>query len=166
MTTKLPVCDQLCAIGVCNFTEGALVTLQHVATIPPAVNQVERHPLLPQWGLLEACRARRIVVQAHTPLGQGHAALLAHPVVSSIARQSGLSAAQVVLQWNLRHGVAVAPKCSSHRHAVEVMQAQSVPLSAAHLRSLDGIVPEGAAGRRWIDPPFMRGGAQSHIYGW
>ena len=156
------------ALGVCNFTSAALRALRQVATILPAVNQVERHPMLPQWALLEACRAQRIIVQAHTPLGQGRGTLLHHPVVETIARQTGLSAAQLVLHWNLRHGVAVAPKCSTEVHAAEVLRAvaPAAPLSADHMAALDGLVPSGAPGQRWIDPPWMKGGAHAHLYSW
>jgi diketogulonate reductase-like aldo/keto reductase len=101
------------SLGVCNFTARALATLldEPLCTIPPAVNQIERHPLLPQWELLEACRQSRIIVQAHTPLGHGASRLLAHPVVTAIAAQCGLSAAQVLLRRWIR---ARDPPASMH----------------------------------------------------
>ena len=70
------------ALGVCNFTVAALQTLLpfcHGA--PPAVNQVERHPLCQQRALLAFCAAHRIVLQAHTPLGNGKAVLLQHETI-------------------------------------------------------------------------------------
>ena len=56
--------------------------------------QVERHPLLPQWELIDFCARAGVVVQAHTPLGQGKSEVLQHPVVLNVARDSGLTAAQ------------------------------------------------------------------------
>lgn len=160
------------SLGVCNFTARALATLldEPLCTIPPAVNQIERHPLLPQWELLEACRQRRIIVQAHTPLGHGASRLLAHPVVTAIAAQCGLSAAQVLLQWSLRHGLAIAPKCSSHAHAAEVLAAappMSAPLSPEQMAALDAMTPPGQIGTRTVGPPFMttQAGPQRHVYG-
>ena len=82
------------SLGVCNFTPMALAALMAQCVVPPAVNQVERHPLLPQWELLDYCVRAGIVLQAHTPLGQGHAGVLKHPVVLDVARDSGLTAAQ------------------------------------------------------------------------
>ena len=58
------------AIGVSNMTVQHLKTLKQTATLwPPAVNQVELHPLYPQTELLEYCAKEGIVVQAYSSLG-------------------------------------------------------------------------------------------------
>ena len=58
------------AIGVSNMTVQHLKALKERASIwPPAVNQVEMHPLYPQTELLEYCRREGIVVQAYSSLG-------------------------------------------------------------------------------------------------
>ncbi|KAL3895683.1 MAG: hypothetical protein SGPRY_013453 [Prymnesium sp.] len=76
--------EGLClSLGVCNFTPAALSVL-----LPYC--KVERHPLLPQWELLDFCARARIMVQAHSPLGQGRAELLQHEVVLRVASQTGL----------------------------------------------------------------------------
>lgn len=124
---------------------------------------MERHPLLPQWDLLEYCAAKGIVLQAHTPLGGGDAALLQHAVVRRVADESGLSPAQVLLQWNLRHGAAVATKATGEAHCAEALGACAAPLGAAHMKWLDGITPAGEPGRRFLCPPFMRG---TGAYAW
>ena len=61
-------------------------------------------------------------VQAHSPLGHGDARLLRHAEVARVASLAGLSPAQALVQWSLRHGLAVAPKCSSLAHAAELSQ--------------------------------------------
>eukprot|EP00965_Chrysotila_dentata_P120334 3978998-Pleurochrysis_carterae.AAC.1 len=68
-------------LGVCNFNEVALrVLLALPPRVLPCVNQVERHPLLPQWRLLHACAARGVRVQAHSPLGHANEKLIRQPV--------------------------------------------------------------------------------------
>ena len=58
------------AIGVSNMTVQHLQTLKKTATLwPPAVNQVELHPLHPQQELLEYARKEGIVIQAYASLG-------------------------------------------------------------------------------------------------
>lgn len=58
------------AIGVSNFTVKHLEALKKTARIwPPAVNQVEFHPLYPQAELLEYCQKEGIVLQAYASLG-------------------------------------------------------------------------------------------------
>ena len=153
------------ALGVCNCSVAALQTLLPLCTSsPPAVNQVERHPLCQQRELLEFCAAHRIVLQAHTPLGNGKAQLLQHEAVVRIALASGLTPAGVLLRWNLAHGVAVAPKCSSTAHAEDVLEAATGTLAPEHMAALDAIETT----HRFVNPPFMGAGAarNSARYSW
>ncbi|GKY99511.1 hypothetical protein MPSEU_000905300 [Mayamaea pseudoterrestris] len=61
---------QVRAIGVSNMTVQHLMKLKETAELwPPAVNQVELHPLYPQTDLLEYCAKEGIVVQAYSSLG-------------------------------------------------------------------------------------------------
>ena len=153
------------ALGVCNFSVAALQTLLPLCTSsPPAVNQVERHPLCQQRELLEFCTAQRIVLQAHTPLGQGKAQLLQHEAVVRVARASGLTPAGVLLRWNLAHGVAVAPKCSSKAHADDVLEATTGTLAPEHMAALDAIDTT----YRFLNPPFMArpAGRKAAQYRW
>jgi alcohol dehydrogenase (NADP+) len=58
------------SIGVSNMSRKQLQTLKRTATLwPPAVNQVELHPLHPQTELLAYCRQEGIQVQAYASLG-------------------------------------------------------------------------------------------------
>lgn len=144
------------AVGVCNFNVPALRMLLSHCTIPPAVNQVERHPLLPQFELLDFCAKHDVILQAHSPLGQGSSDLLEHAVVKEIAASTGQSPAQVVLEWNLQQGVAIAVKCSSEEHMREVLAIRSGNgLSAEHMKALNELGGE----KRFVDPPFMYGSA-------
>ena len=175
------------ALGVCNFS---VVALEQLLSLRPdrlpAVNQVERHPLLPQWELLDFCSRHHIVLQAHTPLGQGKPALLENAVLRRVSAASGLTTAQVCLQWNLRHGVAVVPKCSGAPHAAEIHAAgtttttttttprlaegggaDALPrgvLSPEHMRWLDALRAPGTGGTRFIRGPPP--GAKAHLYSW
>ena len=156
------------ALGVCNFSPAALRTLLPMCVHPPLVNQVERHPLLPQWELVEYCSSIGVLLQAHTPLGHGKQALLGHPTVARIAGESGLSPAQLVLQWNLRHGVAVVPKCSTRAHAAECLDPGSPSLTAEQMQALDDIATSGTGGhQRFVSPGWMTSAeAVQAGYGW
>ena len=108
--------------------------------------------------------AHRIVLQAHTPLGNGKAQLLQHEAVVRVAQASGLTPAGVLLRWNLAHGVAVAPKCSSTAHADDVLEAATGTLAPEHMAALDAIETT----HRFVNPPFMGAGAarNSARYSW
>jgi diketogulonate reductase-like aldo/keto reductase len=143
-------------IGVCNFSAQALGMLLPYCTIQPVVNQVERHPLLPQWELLDYCAKKDIILQAHSPLGQGSSDLLEHTVVKEVAAKHKCLPAQVVLRWNLQQGVAVVPKCSSEEHMQQVrsiLASDSFHLSPVDMRALNDI----SETKRFVAPPFMYG---------
>lgn len=57
------------SIGVSNFTIPMLEKLLSECEIPPAVNQVELHPCLPQQDLLDYCKSKNIALTAFSPLG-------------------------------------------------------------------------------------------------
>jgi methylglyoxal/glyoxal reductase len=59
------------SIGVSNFDVGELQQVLETASIAPVVNQVQFSPYEYRKGLLDACRADRIVLEAYSPLGQG-----------------------------------------------------------------------------------------------
>ena len=142
------------ALGVCNFNVQALLLLLSQCSIRPVVNQVERHPLLPQWGLVDLCAQHDILLQAHSPLGQGSNELLGHSVVQQVASRNNRSAAQVVLQWNLQQGVAVVPKCRSEEYMRDVLSARTGRgLSTADMEALNMITET----KRFVAPPFMYG---------
>lgn len=58
-----------------------------------------------------------------------------------------MSVAQVLVQWNVRHGVGVVAKCSSAAHAAELLDAARThaprQLSVAQMEVLDMISPPG-----------------------
>ncbi|HEV2520587.1 MAG TPA: aldo/keto reductase [Thermoplasmata archaeon] len=96
------------AIGVSNFTIEHLESLAQRSGVIPAVDQVEFSPFLFQSELLEYCRRRGIQVEAYSPLVRGRR--LEHPVLAGIASAHRKSPAQVVLRWDLQHGVVPIPK--------------------------------------------------------
>ncbi|MFT9846516.1 aldo/keto reductase [Aneurinibacillus sp. REN35] len=96
------------AIGVCNFHVHHLEDLLSDARIVPMVNQVEFHPRLTQKDLLHFCKDKGIQLEAWSPLMRGR--LLDDPVLTEIGRNYNKTAAQVILRWDLQHGVVTIPK--------------------------------------------------------
>jgi diketogulonate reductase-like aldo/keto reductase len=95
------------AIGVSDISLDQLRELVAVARIKPAVVQVESHPYLPEWDLLEFCRENGIVLLAFAPLGHSmQPNLLDDPVIAAIAERTQMSPAQVALAWAVQRGTA------------------------------------------------------------
>lgn len=95
------------SIGLSDITLKTLREIVSVARIKPAVVQVESHPYLPEWELLDFCRENGIVLLAFAPLGHSmEPNLLEDPVITSIAGRVGKTAAQVALAWAVQRGTA------------------------------------------------------------
>ncbi|KAL6650793.1 hypothetical protein ACP70R_009718 [Stipagrostis hirtigluma subsp. patula] len=98
------------AIGVSNFTTKHLDKVLAVATIPPAVNQVELNPVWQQRTLRRYCAEKGVHVAAYSPLGgqnwdgSGNA-VLGSEVLAEIAKARGKTVAQVSLRWIYEQGV-------------------------------------------------------------
>jgi diketogulonate reductase-like aldo/keto reductase len=96
------------AIGVSNFQVHHLEKLLAETQIVPVINQVELHPKLSQKTLRDFCAKHDIKIQAWSPLMQGQ--LLNHPIVLEIAKKHHVSAAQVILRWDVQQEILLVVK--------------------------------------------------------
>ncbi|EPI00438.1 glyoxal reductase [Enterococcus faecalis 13-SD-W-01] len=96
------------AIGVSNFQVHHLEKLLAETEIVPVINQIELHPKLSQKELRDFCAKHDIKIQAWSPLMQGQ--LLNHPVVLEIAEKHNVSAAQVILRWDVQQEILLVVK--------------------------------------------------------
>jgi diketogulonate reductase-like aldo/keto reductase len=95
------------SIGLSDITLEKLREIVAAARIKPAVVQVESHPYLPEWDLLDFCREHGIALQAFAALGHAlEPKILGDPVITAIAQRVGKSPAQVVLAWAVQRGTA------------------------------------------------------------
>jgi len=103
--------DKVKAIGVSNVSEPFLDKLLKVATVIPAVNQIELHPSCVQDKLVKHCVHKGIVITAYSPLGSDASPLLTNPTVIKIAEKYGVTPANVLLSLQAnRPGVTVISK--------------------------------------------------------
>ena len=96
------------AIGVSNFNPDHLDRVIAETGVVPVVNQIECHPAFQQVAARAANAQRGVAIQSWSPLGQGD--LLGDPVLQSLAKKHGRSAAQVILRWHIQNGLIVIPK--------------------------------------------------------
>ena len=125
------------AIGVSNFQIHHLEDLMMDATIKPAVNQVELHPLLTQLELREYCSKHQIQIEAWSPLGQGN--LLEHPLLQDIAAKHGKSPAQVILRWDLQNGIVTIPKSVTPQRIQDNADLYDFELTAEEIEQINGL---------------------------
>ena len=100
------------SIGVSNFLPEHLDRIVAETDVPPAVNQVELHPFLPQQEQRAADARHGTITQSWTPLGRG-TELLDRPEITETADKHGRTPAQVVLRWHIQIGAAPIPKSAT-----------------------------------------------------
>lgn len=105
-------------IGVSNFPLKLLKEVNEELAVPIFCNQVEYHPLLGQFDLLDYVAEQDLLLTAYSPFGQGK--LVSHPLLTEIGNKYGKSATQVALRWLIEQEQVVAiPKASSKEHLEE-----------------------------------------------
>lgn len=125
------------AIGVSNFHVHHLEDLLQDAEIKPMVDQVEFHPRLTQPELRSYCKEQGIQLEAWSPLMQGQ--LLDQPELKAIAEKHGKSVAQVIIRWDLQHGVITIPKSVREARIIENASVFDFGLSEAEMSAIDGL---------------------------
>jgi diketogulonate reductase-like aldo/keto reductase len=119
------------AIGLSDITLDKLQEIVAVARIKPAVVQVESHPYLPEWELLDFCREHGIVLLAFAALGHGlNPKLLEDPVITTIARRVDRTPAQVALAWAVQRGTAFLTTSTKPDYIRENFEISSLPEDA------------------------------------
>jgi diketogulonate reductase-like aldo/keto reductase len=84
------------SIGLSDVNLEKLRPIVEAARIKPAVVQVESHPYLPEWELLDFCREQGIVLLAFAALGHASDPNLLHdPVITAIAQRIHKTPAQL-----------------------------------------------------------------------
>jgi diketogulonate reductase-like aldo/keto reductase len=119
------------SIGLSDITLEKLRGVVAVARIKPAVVQVESHPYLPEWELLEFCREHGIVVQAFAALGHAmQPSVLNDPVITAIAKRVHKTPAQVALAWAVQRGTAFLTTSTKPQRIQESFDISTLPEDA------------------------------------
>ena len=105
------------SIGVSNFLQNHLEAILETAKIPPAINQIEYHPYLQHFGLLDFHREKKIAVAAYGGLT---AVTKAAPgpvdnYYSALAKKYGVTEGEVALRWILDQGIVVVTTSSNEQ---------------------------------------------------
>lgn len=143
--TKLPK-SKARTVGVSNFSIEHLETVINDSGVVPAVNQIERHPRLPNPAMVDYCAKKNILITAYSAFGNnniGVPLLVNEPEVKAIAERLSqaqgktVTAAQVVLAWSQIGGHSVIPKSVTPSRIRENFQ--EVELDQEAIQALDAM---------------------------
>jgi alcohol dehydrogenase (NADP+) len=119
------------SIGLSDITLDKLREVVASARIKPAVIQVESHPYLPEWELLEFCRQHGIAIQAFAALGHAmEPSVLRDPVINAIAEREHKTPAQVALAWAVQRGTAFLTTSTKPQRIQESFDISALPEDA------------------------------------
>lgn len=124
------------AIGVSNYSLDLIDALHDATGEYPAVNQRQWGPGDHDASFASALRRRHIVLSAHSPLRSTD---LGHPALAEIAAGHGSGVHEVVVAWNLHHGVAVTVKSAHHDRMLRNLTSAAIALSEKEVERIDAI---------------------------
>ncbi|MCG5584542.1 aldo/keto reductase [Klebsiella pneumoniae] len=98
-----------------------------------------------EYDLLPWCQQHSLPVMAYCPLAQAgrlRDGLFQHSDIINMANARGITVAQLLLAWVIRHpGVLAIPKAASIEHVVQNAAALDIVLSGEELAQLDRLYP-------------------------
>ncbi|MBZ3885766.1 Alcohol dehydrogenase [NADP(+)] [Sciurus carolinensis] len=132
------------ALGLSNFNIRQIDDILSVASVHPAVLQVECHPYLAQSELIAHCLSHGLEVTAYSPLGSSDCAwchpdesvLLEEPVVLALAKKYGRSPAQILLRWQVQQKVICIPKSITPSRILQNIQVFDFTFSPEEMTQL------------------------------
>ncbi|MDA9468003.1 aldo/keto reductase [Bradyrhizobium sp. CCBAU 53415] len=116
------------SIGLSDITLKNLREIVAAARIRPAMVQIESHPYLPEWDLLDFCQEHGIVLQAFAALGHAmEPSVLEDPVIAAIAQRVHKTPAQVALAWAVQRGTAFLTTSTKPQRIQESFDISALP---------------------------------------
>ncbi len=125
-------------IGVSNFTIADIDESESILGPDSlATNQFERHLLLRNQKLVDACTRRGIAVTCYLPLARGRCAGI--PAIETIAKAHNATPHQIALAVSLNEGHIVIPTSGHPARIAENYAAASIALTPAELAALRAV---------------------------
>lgn len=136
-------------VGVSNFPLSLTKEVVEDHRIPILTNQVEYHPFLAQFDLLEYSYDQDFLITAYSPLAQGK--VMNNKELIEIGNEYGKTPAQVSVRWLIeQENVVAIPKASSKEHLEENIDIFDFELSDEHFQQIDELDKT----TRLVDPSF------------
>ena len=127
---------QVNAIGVANYLMPFLKELETYSAIVPVVDQMEFSPWLFLKNELQYCNDHNIQLQSYSPLTRGQK--FNDEQLQKLCKKYNKTPAQIILRWNIEHGVSTIPKSSNRKRLQENFDIFDFSLSKEDVELMDG----------------------------
>lgn len=132
---------KLRSIGLSNWYIEELESFLPQVNVMPALVQNEIHPYYQELEVVPYIQSKGIVMQGWYPFGgRGHTQeLLNDETIVKIAENHNVTAAQVILRWNLQRGVVVIPGSSDPEHIKENTELYDFELTDEEMKQIESL---------------------------
>ena len=130
------------SIGLSNFPLHKIKEIMSVATIKPAVLQVEINPYWNQHELkaqLAEIGLGDVVFEGWYPFGHGDKTLLEEAIFTKLAKKYSKTNAQIIMRWLLQEGNVVFPKTLNPEHMKENIDVFDFELTDAEMAEINSL---------------------------
>ncbi len=136
-------------IGVSNFTMPLMQHALEELRVPLFCNQLEFHPFLGQFDMLDYSYDKEFILTAYSPLAQGKVS--DNETLQRIGEVYDKTPAQIALRWLIeQENVVAIPKASSDEHLKENLDLFDFALSDDHFEEIDNLDKS----KRLVNPTF------------
>lgn len=129
------------SIGVCNFLEEHIKTLEKETGVLPTVNQIELHPYFNQKDVLEYHKEKGIIIEAWSPLGRA-SEVINDAKIGQIAEKYNKTIPQIILKWHVQNGVVPIPKSTSIARQIQNIDIFDFYLETEDLAIIDALTQD------------------------
>lgn len=136
-------------IGVSNFSIKKINQITDETGVMPEVVQVESHPFLQQKDLMNFATEKGIFLTGYCPLGsadrpaarilESEPKLFQNQTIIEIAKEKGVSPAQIMLAWAINRGASAIPKSVNPERLKENLAAADLSLSAEEMAKMSSL---------------------------
>ncbi|GHT62038.1 2,5-diketo-D-gluconic acid reductase [Spirochaetia bacterium] len=134
------------SIGLSNFYANRFDEIMSIASIPPAVLQVESNPYFHQTVMREYVKSYGTVINAWFPLGgridefnNTQTRLFNDETIVEIASAHNKTSAQVILRWHLQIGNIAIPGSTNPAHILENISIFDFALTDEEMRRISAL---------------------------
>jgi len=128
-------------IGISNFNCHMMQVAKQNSQAPLFCNQVEFHPLLNQFTLLQGAQELDIPLSAYCSNARGK--VLDEPLLVDLGNKYQKSAVQVALRWALQHGVSLNTMSTKAKNIEANFDIMDFDISQKDMSLIDKLAKQG-----------------------
>lgn len=127
------------SIGLSNFESDRLEEVLNIATVAPAVIQVECHPYYQQSNLKKRVEKYGTKLESWYPIGHGDKTLINENIFTELGKKYNKSNVQIILRWHIQEGNIVFPKTTNKEHMKDNFNIFDFELTADEMKRIKAL---------------------------